>query len=396
MTSASHSSVIPDSSLASDYIFTFSYESYADAQKRGMMRPPDRLLSTLMTSPGVRRLLVADPYRSWLTNGPRFLVDFKHRPRETDAVRHVSPMRIRRSDPEDVGEIEQTYLNYEKAIRSAASSAGLVAPAFITANPLVGGFADLDWTRGALYYARDDWLSSPARRRYWPAYREAYRRLSASGRAVAAVSQEIIDRIDPKGPHRVVPNGIEPAEWLAPQPAPPDWFARIPGPRAVYVGTLDSRLDLVGLRSLATTRPDVQIVLLGPAPDARYIAELRSLPNVHVKGLIGRREVAAVLRNAELTLLAHRRTPLTEAMSPLKVYEYLAAGRPVLATDLRPVHGLGDRVLLTDTVAQFADLVDTALSQGVQPEEERRAFVLSNAWAARHREILSLLEPQSG
>ena len=47
-----------------DYIFTFSYESYADASKRGMMRPPDRLVARLMTSPDVRRLLIADPFRS--------------------------------------------------------------------------------------------------------------------------------------------------------------------------------------------------------------------------------------------------------------------------------------------------------------------------------------------
>jgi teichuronic acid biosynthesis glycosyltransferase TuaH len=277
-------------------------------------------------------------------------------------------------------------------VRNAADSAGLQTPRFVTANPLVAGFANLEWTDGALYYARDDWLSSPARRKYWPAYREAYRRIAERGHAVAAVSQEIIDRIGPTGPHRVVPNGIEPDEWLGAQPEAPDWFARIPGPRAVYVGTLDSRLDLEGLRALAGARPDLHIVLIGPAPDPSYVAPLRSLPNVHIRGLVGRREVVAVLRNSELTLLAHRRTPLTEAMSPLKVYEYLAAGRPVLATDLRPVHDLGPRVLLSETVEEFADLIDTALAQGVQSEPERQEFVRANAWPSRHREILSLLE----
>lgn len=377
---------------ASDYVFTFSYESFADAHKRGMMRPPDRLLSTLMTSPEVRKLVVADPYRSRATNWARALIDFRHRGRNTADIRHVSPLRWARADPTELDEVAATYAGYEKQIRDAAAAAGLQNPAFITANPLVAGFSDLSWTSGGLYYARDDWLSSPARRKYWPAYREAYRRISERGHAVAAVSQEIIDRIGPTGPHRVVPNGIEPDEWLGSQPAAPEWFARIPGPRAVYVGTLDSRLDLEGLRTLATARPDLHIVLIGPAPDAGYVAPLRALPNVHIRGLVGRREVVAVLRNAELTLLAHRRTPLTEAMSPLKVYEYLAAGRPVLATDLLPVNGLGERVLLAPTVAEFTDLTDAALALGVQDESERRAFVLANAWSSRHHEILSLLE----
>lgn len=391
-----HASAERAADAMSDYVFTFSYESFADARKRGMMRPPDRLVSTLMTHPDVRRLVVADPYRSWTTNWARAIIDRRHRPRETERLTLVSPLRFERADPEDITAVEQTYRQYESAIRSRADAAGLQHPAFITANPLVAGFADLDWTDGALYYARDDWLSSPARRRYWPAYREAYQRIADRGHAVAAVSQEIIDRIAPKGPHAVVPNGIEPAEWLGSEPSAPDWFARIPGPRAVYVGTLDSRLDIDGLRTLATARPDLHIVLIGPAPDPKYIAGIRALANVHIRGEVGRAEVVAVLRNAELTLLAHRRTPLTEAMSPLKVYEYLAAGRPVLATDLLPVHGLGDRVHLATTVADFTDLVDGVLASGIQPEAQRRAFVAENAWPSRHRKILSLLKGGAG
>ena len=377
---------------ARDFVFTFSYESFADAQKRGMMRPPDRLVSTLINSPEVRRILVADPYRSWLTSWVRGMIDFQHRARESEKFRHVSPMRIVRADPVSIPELESVYQEYERIVRRAADAAELERPSFVTASPLVAGFTELDWTSGALYYARDDWLSSPARRRYWPAYEEAYRRIAQSGLAVAAVSQEIIDRIGPTGPHRVVPNGIEPREWLGPQPAPPAWLAKIPGPRAAYLGTLDSRLDIGGLEQLARARPDLHIVLIGPVPDRGYIRPLHELPNIHIRGEVRRAEVVAVLRNVELTLLAHRRTALTEAMSPLKVYEYLAAGRPVLATDLRPVRGLGERVLLAETVADFVDLIDPARGMGIETETKRASYIAANAWSTRHEEILALLD----
>lgn len=380
------------SDTARDVVFTFSYESLRDAQKRGMMRPPDRLAAMLMSDPTVRRMVVADPFRPRSTAWARDLVDYAHRPRLAPHVGLVSPRRRERADPEDPARIEGVYRTYEKIIQDAAARAGLVEPVFITANPLVAGFAQLDWAGPALYYARDDWLSSPARRRYWPAYKRAYENIARNGRAVAAVSQEIIDRIAPNGPHCVVPNGIEPAEWLGEQPAPPEWFARIPGPRAVYVGTLDSRLDVDGIAGLAAARPDLAIVLIGPAPRRAELAALRGIPNVHIRGRIGRREVIGVLRNADLTLLAHRRTDLTEAMSPLKVYEYLAAGKSVLATDLRPVRGLGDRVHLTDSVRDFADLVDMTLEAGTQDEAARRAYIDANAWSTRHRDIMALVE----
>jgi hypothetical protein len=187
----------PTSGSPRDFVFTFSYESYADALKRGMMRPPDRVLSTLMKSPDVRRLLIADPFRPWTTAWARDLLNLSHRPPASDKVRFVRPLRAQRTDPHDLDGIERVYKRYESVVREAASSAELRSPSFVTVNPLVAGFAKLDWTDSALYYARDDWLSSPSRRQYWPAYREAYRRIADSGIAVAAVSQEIIDRIEP-------------------------------------------------------------------------------------------------------------------------------------------------------------------------------------------------------
>jgi len=375
---------------AADYLFTFSSEAYADASRRGMMRPPDRLLSTLLTSPEVRRLLVANPYRSWTTAWARAVLDHRHRFRPTPTRNVVSPLRFARADPVDVPGIERVYTSWEAAVRRRADSLGLQSPRVVTASPLVAGFTDLGWTSSRVYYARDDWVSAPAYRRLWPAYEEAYRRIADSGCAVAAVSQEIIDRIEPTGPYRVVPNGIEPEEWAGEAPEAPAWLEKIPSPRAIYVGTIDSRLDTDGLAALAQARPELQVVLVGPVADGPHISPLRGLPNIHLHGLIGRAEVVAALRNSELTLLAHRRTPLTEAMSPLKVYEYLAAGKPVLATDLGPVRGLDPRVLLAERVEDFIDLVDTALAMGTADETERLAFIDENTWTARHRDILAL------
>ena len=54
---------------------------------------------------------------------------------------------------------------------------------------------------------------------------------------------------------------------LGPVPPAPDWLAAIPGPRAIYVGTIDTRLDTEGVAALAAARPEVSFVLLGPVPD---------------------------------------------------------------------------------------------------------------------------------
>lgn len=373
-----------------DFVFTFSFETYADAVRRGMMRPPDRIVATLMSSPQVAKLLVANPYR-WaprVLTGPALDGDARF-PRD-ERMRLFSPMRLRRADRVDPEAVAAEYRAYDAALRRAADRAGLTTPVVLTANPLAAGFSSFAWARNAMYFARDDWLSSPSRREFWPAFRQGYERISRSGMPVAAVSQQIIERIAPQGPHRVIPNGVDPGEWLSPHPSEPAWLAAIPRPRAVYVGTLDSRLDIEGIAALAAARPDLHIVLLGPLPQPSYVADLRGYDNVHIHPSVGRAELVATLRNTDLCLVAHRRTPLTEAMSPLKLYEYLAAGSPVLSIDLPPVRGIDDRVILTASVADFVDVVDDALAAGRADEAARRAFVTSNSWAARHESVLAL------
>lgn len=385
----------PHSSPASgsardDVVFTFSFETFADAVRRGMMRPPDRIVMSLMNSPHVDRLLVANPYRWTPRVLASVLLDRDARFPASDRMWLHSPMRMRRFDRLDPHDVRREYEDYDRSLRRAAQRRDLADPLVLTANPLVAGFSPLEWARRVTFFARDDWLSSPSRRDYWPAFRDAYARIAASGRAVVAVSSQIIERISPTGPHAVVPNGVEPAEWLQPQPAEPASLAGIPHPRAVYVGTLDSRLNVEGIAVLARARPELNIVLMGPMPDPGYVADISALPNVHLRPSVGRTQLVATLRNADLCLVSHRRTPLTEAMSPLKLYEYLAAGVPVLSIDLPPVRGISDRVILVDTVADFVDVLDDALALGRASEEARTAFVAANSWAARHERILAV------
>lgn len=373
-----------------DYVFTFSFETYVDAARRGMMRPPDRILTSLMHHPLVGRLLVANPYRWFPRVAAGLVLDRDVKFPTSPRVSLHAPMRLRRSEARSVDDVVREFTAYDRSLRRSARGQGLERPHVITTNPLVAGFSPFEWARNVTFFARDDWLSAPQYADRWPAIREAYRRIAASGMAVAAVSQQIIDRIEPEGPRLVVPNGVEPAEWLGPPPPCPPWLARIPHPRAMYVGTLDQRLDIEGLAHLAAARPELQIVLVGPVTDPEYIRPLEAHPNVHLHEGVGRAELVASLRHADVCLLAHRRTPLTEAMSPLKLYEYLAAGCPVIATDLPPVHGIDDRVLLAPRVEDFADLMPAAVALGRADENDRQQFIQEHAWSSLHDRLIAL------
>jgi teichuronic acid biosynthesis glycosyltransferase TuaH len=373
-----------------DVVFTFYGETWTNAVRREMYMAGDRLLLTLLNRPSVRNLVVANPYRSAPIQWARRLAGQRPEPFPDDSRRTlVEPRRLRRRDPTSIRALERAYAAYDSALEEAASRLGARRPAVITTSPFVAGFASLRWAGPVTFYAWDDWASGLPLRRWWPAYEEAYARVSQSGRGVVAVSQAIVDRITPTGPSAVVPNGVAPEEWWSP-PAPPAWFAALPSPRMLYAGVVDDRLDVSAVSDVAARFPRGTVVLLGPVGDLTAVDPLRHVPNVRFEPPVGRAEVASLVHAADVCVMPHRRMSITAAMSPLKLYEYLAGGRPVAATDLPPVRGVHPSVIRVREGDSFADGVAKALAQGPLAEGDRRAFIEANSWQRRHDDLLGV------
>lgn len=379
--------------VSGDVVFCFSYLTWEGCVRAGGFHSEARLVQTLLAHERVRHALVCNTIRSL----PRKLAgDLLARARGGAAgfpadehARLLEPVRLRRRDPASIAGIERAIAGYDRALRAGVRRMGLEEPVVITSHPLLAGFADLDWARSVTFYATDDWSAYPPARRWWPAYRESYARIRARERRVGAVSQTLLERIAPAGPGMVVPNGLQPSEWTADACAPA-WARQLPRPFLLYTGTLDSRLDVPGLLALARTRPQASIVLVGPLLEPEHLEPLRAAPNVVIRPPLGRRELAGLVRWADVGIIPHVRSPLTEAMSPLKLYEYLGGGLPVVATDLAPMRGVDERVLLVLDGCDLATAVDAALELGRAPESARLAFVEANSWRARHERLLDL------
>ena len=93
---------------------------------------------------------------------------------------------------------------------------------------------------------------------------------------------------------------------------------------------------------------------------------------------------------AEACLVPHVGNRLTEAMSPLKLYEYLAGGRPVAAVDLPPIAAVEGRVALAPAGGRLAPAVAQALALGPAPERERLEFLARHAWSRRFDELIGI------
>jgi teichuronic acid biosynthesis glycosyltransferase TuaH len=380
--------------VGADVVFTYSYVSWQAAAERGWFMPEDRLAKALVSHERVERLLVADLMRSLpamlLRDGLGALRRDRFPFPSSPSRQLLRPVRLRREYPASIAATARACMAYDRALERRAKRMGMCEPMLITANPLMAGLAEFAWAKSVTFFAHDDWLSYPLHERWWPAYEESFAQVRAHGRRVCAISAAALARVAPTGPSAVVPNGLDPAEWSGPAPSAPDWVARARRPLLVYVGSLDSRLDVGALLELSRELPDSEIALVGPLLDGEHLAPLRLAPNVHVHPAIDRELLTGLIRSADVGLVPHVSSPLTRAMSPLKLYEYLAGGLPVVASDLQPMRDVDPRVELVAHGGDYADAVRAALRRGRADELARERFIAEHSWASRQETLLDL------
>jgi glycosyltransferase involved in cell wall biosynthesis len=385
---------------ASDVVFCFSYLSWQAVARRGWFGTEDRLARGLLEHERVARLLVCDQMRSLpivlareLTERARLggAADTRAQafPAGADA-QLLRPVRLRREYPTSIAGVERACGAFDRAARRAARRMGLARPAVIVCNPLLAGFAGFQWAGPVTFFATDDWLAYEPQRPWWPAYEESFARVRARARRVGAVSAAALERIAPTGPSAVIPNGLDPGEWLGAAPPAPSRSGDADGPLLLYAGTLDSRLDVAALLELAQRMPHARVVLVGPLLDREHLEPLAAAGNVEIRPPLERAEVLALIRGADVGLVPHRDNALTRAMSPLKLYEYLAAGLPVVACDLPPMRGVDPSVLLVAPGEGYVAAVESALARGRRAESARLAFIAESSWRARHDRLLDL------
>jgi glycosyltransferase involved in cell wall biosynthesis len=171
----------------------------------------------------------------------------------------------------------------------------------------------------------------------------------------------------------------------------------LPRPRLVFQGAIvATKLDLPLLAELARLRPAWSIVLVGPRGAGDPGGDLSALdraPNIHFAGPRDAPDLPTVLRGADAGLIPYAINDLTRSVFPMKVYEYLAAGLPVLATPLPALEGV-DGVERVADAAELVAAVERELAvDSRQRRRERSAAAAAHSWEARIEEIEAALGP---
>ena len=206
----------------------------------------------------------------------------------------------------------------------------------------------------------------------------------------------------------IVPNGADAEAYhSAFRAAVPAHLASIPRPQIAYAGSLNEKVDFGLISRLASARPNVQWLLIGPVwsdrqlsgPTRAQLAECRQQSNIHFLGVKHYRDLPAYCAHVDANAMFYRTDGdgWWRDIYPLKLHECLATGRPLLSSDVPSVRPFVDVVTLCRSDAEWLEAVDAAVSdRDVGSSHARIAVGRANSWERRVDQIEVTLDELTG
>lgn len=173
----------------------------------------------------------------------------------------------------------------------------------------------------------------------------------------------------------------------------PDDIKNMSKPIIGYIGALYSlRLDIEILIHLAKSKPEYQLVLVGPEDNDFSNSELHQIPNVHFLGNKTMEELPSYLNQFDVCLNPQILNEITIGNYPRKIDEYLAMGKPVVATKTQAMEMFADYTYLAETKEDYVQLVEKALKENsTEKEIQREKFARNHTWENNVKRIYELI-----
>lgn len=267
-----------------------------------------------------------------------------------------------------------------------------------TYSPLTMSLFEVRKYPKVIYHAVDDVSAQPGMPK--EIIETAERKLVARADAVFVTSALLFDRHSLVNPRTYyLPNVCDYdhfAKAMDPGTAVPDDISRFPAPRIGFVGAISNyKMDMDLVAEVATAHPDWSFILIGQVGEgepATKVDRLKHVGNVHFLGTRPYRDLPGYLKGFAVGIIPCALNDYTAAMFPMKFFEYLAAGIPVVSTRLPALKEFDDVAFLRDGAREFALAIEDALDGKAPPLGARLDAARQHTYFARTQRMLQLID----
>lgn len=170
----------------------------------------------------------------------------------------------------------------------------------------------------------------------------------------------------------LLPNGVDDIFLNSERMKTPNDMNDIRKPVIGYVGVLQERMDISLMKEVVNLLPDHSFVFVGPVEDQAHFKPLTGYANVRFLGRKKYSEIPGYIRSFDVCVIPHKINAFTDSMNPLKIYEYLGCGKPVVTTPVAGTEIFRGLIHLAADARAFSDSVRRATSENTPQHEAAR------------------------
>jgi teichuronic acid biosynthesis glycosyltransferase TuaH len=263
-----------------------------------------------------------------------------------------------------------------------------------TANLLDAGIA-----AQSIYDITDDWTKFSGNQAHLKVVkRQDYKLCVAASQVIVCSEQLLVDKrdlVEAKNLH-LIPNGVHVDHYLSVtdnskqlHPVTQTWQKPVFG----YTGTIHGdRVDVNLVAEIATLNPNATIAMVGPnLLDADDQMLLSRHSNIVFTGAMPYSELPEIMRAFDVCMVPHVVTPFTESLNPIKLWEYLAAGKPIVSTNVAGFKDFPELVHVAESYDVFLANLDIALTEDSSIMVARQTIAQQHSWDKRIDQVIQIL-----
>jgi len=278
-----------------------------------------------------------------------------------------------------------------RSVNKAMRRVGMNKPIFWISDPYFSFFARNHGQILTIY----DWIhDNPVRNRSKidQTYRELEKEVIGKTDIIFTPSRFIYDKYGKSDTFfHLVSHGVDYDLFEESGGKPPEEMEQFPLPVIGFIGTIGSTVDIDLLEILAGEREKWSFVFIGDV--RRELGRLRSCPNIHFLGSRPEPELPRYLRCFSAGIIPYVVSPATRTVHPVKTYEYLAAGIPVVSTRLPELEHMRGMIELAAGPDEFIISLEKVLREDTPKLHQKRSrFARENSWESRMQTIERIIE----
>jgi glycosyltransferase involved in cell wall biosynthesis len=402
----SYNVVLSDNEFTLDYqkkvrgkfnIIMFCMSSWQEWHAKGIVNRNYYILNNLLKSPYVDNILAVDflPYtkkralRSYFEG--RFGLGGKVIKKDfTSVLRQIADNFFSYSTVDSAIFGEGKIYQKIKKITSLLDFKNVILWSYF---PMFVGYFNNIAAKLKIFDTVDNWVEHPNFKNYKERLQKNYNFIDQKADIIFTVSKDLVKLFPNNKNVHWIPNGVDVEHFVGYKLQAISYkLEGILHPIIGYAGIIQNRVDLELIKYIAEKNPDKSIVLLGMVwPDAN-VEQIKGIKNIYLLGHKSYQELPKYIHQFDVAIIPHKINQFTRSMNPLKLYEYLTCGKPVVTTPIAGIDEFRDLVEVAETKEEFNQKMKKALAEDDLGKRERRIHAVKKySWESRVEEMMGYI-----